>query len=256
MASKHINLKLSETAVNNAFGLRLNKEGNIWNIGNVPAYFKDDSLLLENESYILTVGLMNLLTQARPECYTKSDLKTYREILLLTDAHRRKFNRNLPINAVSSWKYQNIISQLFPPTRKRDMSKRKQAKRIHHIKRQDRNGLSRNSNYSKEPETLQSIGTNPMAYYIKNNDKQEEFRYTPHKTSDSIDNEPSFNVNQANYIIQRIIMYEKYGREKNNYFETDIRELLQELKTMNAIGYMRTTNQSLYDKVLKYIPSM
>ena len=76
--------------------------------------FQNNSMLIINEKYTLTHGLVNLLTKEHPDGYTTKDLSEYREILLLTNAHKRKFNRNEHINSTRIWKYTNIIAKLFP----------------------------------------------------------------------------------------------------------------------------------------------
>jgi hypothetical protein len=117
MANRKIILRLSEVPKNNQFGFRLVKD--IWYIGNTIAEFKENMLILGSEKYTLTNGLLNLLTQDIPKNYNSKDLSDYKGILLLTNGHRRGFERNSHINSSKSWKYTNIIAKLFPARRKR-----------------------------------------------------------------------------------------------------------------------------------------
>lgn len=86
-------------------------------MGMKPIEIKDNSLLVENESFLLTDGLVNLLATNRPVKYSVNDLEQYRKILLLTSAHKLHFCATEKIKATAGWKYKNIISKLFPPKR-------------------------------------------------------------------------------------------------------------------------------------------
>ena len=115
MADKNIKLRLSSMPNKNVFGFR--NEKNSWFIGNTPVAFDSDILLVDNEKYTLTEGLLNLLLQENPNEYDNSDLMKYKEILLLTNAHKRNYQKGAHIRSSRSKKYKNIISKLFPPNR-------------------------------------------------------------------------------------------------------------------------------------------
>ena len=100
----------------NVFGFRKTETG--WFVGNQHVEFNGNVLLIDEEKYTITEGLLNLLTQHQPKKYTSYELNQYNEILLLSDAHRWGFQRNNHIRSSKSWKYLNIISKLFPPKRK------------------------------------------------------------------------------------------------------------------------------------------
>ena len=97
----------------NVFGFR--NDNNSWFIGNTPVAFDSDILLIDNEKYTLTDGLLNLLVQENPYEYDNSNLMKYKEILLLTNAHKRNYQIGIQIRSSRSKKYKNIISKLFPP---------------------------------------------------------------------------------------------------------------------------------------------
>src|ERR1700729_2561477 len=123
MANKHIKLRLNEMTNKYVFGFR--NEGSNWFIGNTPVEFSDNEIFLNNEKYTLTAGLLDLLTKEHPGGYTKQDLTNYKEILLLTNAHKRSFNSNAHIKSSSTYKYVNIIAKLFPANRKQSCKKKK-----------------------------------------------------------------------------------------------------------------------------------
>lgn len=106
----------------NIFGFRT--DGVNWFIGNMSVEFQNDNLIISNETFNLSDGLLNLLTSTHPKRYSTKDLSDYKEILLLTNAHRRHFNPNEHIKSSSSWKYANIIAKLFPPKRTYDAKTR------------------------------------------------------------------------------------------------------------------------------------
>jgi len=99
----------------NVFGFR--NDNNSWFIGNTPVAFDSDILLIDNEKYTLTDGLLNLLLQENPHEYDNSDLMKYKEILLLTNVHKRNYQKGTQIRSNKSKKYKDIISKLFPPNR-------------------------------------------------------------------------------------------------------------------------------------------
>lgn len=77
----------------------------------------DDALMIGDERFALTKGLVNLLSLPMPKNYTKQDLINYKKILLLTSAHKQNFKPQSRIASSTKWKYVNIIKKLFPPKR-------------------------------------------------------------------------------------------------------------------------------------------
>ena len=89
-----------------------------WFIGITAVQFKDNkTVMIKGEKFSLTNGLVNLLSQSIPKNYTKQDLKNYKNILLLTSAHKQNFRPHGRIASSTKWKYLNIIKNLFPPNR-------------------------------------------------------------------------------------------------------------------------------------------
>lgn len=102
---------------NDVYGIRYN-DGFI--IGNRHVQFTDNILTVGANQFQLSVGLKELLNKRVPSpIFTNEDLLNYKQILVLTSAHKRKYDDKNTVNANSSWKYINIISKLFPSKRPR-----------------------------------------------------------------------------------------------------------------------------------------
>lgn len=90
-------------------------------LGNDKVTVKDDknnghyNYSIRSKSYTVTPGLTSLLLETDPKYYTEKDLKTYKDMLLYTNAHRKNFSARSGIQRdVKSLKYNSIITQLFP----------------------------------------------------------------------------------------------------------------------------------------------
>lgn len=96
------------------YGARLDEDG--LKIGNKNLNVDEkDNILIGEKKYKGTKGLFELIFKTKPENYTRTDLKTFREICLLTNAHRKSYAPDAPMHKNVSLKYKNIISQLFLP---------------------------------------------------------------------------------------------------------------------------------------------
>lgn len=107
----------------NIYGLRT-EYPNLF-IGNSRVEICEDRLSINQENFILTDGLLELLAQRKPRGYSNSDLIEYRKILLLTSVHKRNFKPNERIVSTRSYKYTRIISKLFPPRRRPNILKKR-----------------------------------------------------------------------------------------------------------------------------------
>lgn len=99
------------------YGLRFE---NGYVIGDTPVLYRKNKVTLQGKDFVVTDGLHELLVKRIPQHYTAEDLAIYKDILILTNAHKKQYNPTSRINANSSWKYKNIISVLFPPRRRRN----------------------------------------------------------------------------------------------------------------------------------------
>lgn len=107
-------------ALNVAYGVR--NEQNKLMIGNAMATLKtfDSSerismITINNKSYEMTSGLSELLFENKPDLkkISEKDKLTYKDILLLTNAHKRGFLSSGQIQGNSGMKYCKIIKPLF-----------------------------------------------------------------------------------------------------------------------------------------------
>lgn len=95
------------------YGARLENEGIM--IGNSKIFVDEsDNLQINNEIFKGTPGLFELIFTSNPTNYTTTDLRTFKKILITTNAHKKNYTSSLPIHKNTSIKYRNIISKLFP----------------------------------------------------------------------------------------------------------------------------------------------
>ncbi|KAG5870328.1 hypothetical protein JTB14_004165 [Gonioctena quinquepunctata] len=122
------------------YGLRFDK-GNV--IGHTPVTYKNDKLVVHNKNFVLTERLLQLLLKRVPQHYESEDLVAYKNILELTNAHKKPYKADRPVNSNGSWKYRNIISLLFPPKRRRDVKKANDGKKYspYYMKKSDTSQL-------------------------------------------------------------------------------------------------------------------
>lgn len=95
------------------FGIKHDPTLEKWSIGNAEINFKDNDIIIKNKTFTGTQGLYELLFKKDPIKYTNKDLKAYKTILELTNAHKRGFDRNNQIAGNKSKKYLKIIQPLF-----------------------------------------------------------------------------------------------------------------------------------------------
>lgn len=78
---------------------------------------KDDNIFVGDKGFKGTKGLFELVFKTKPENYTRTDLKTFKQICQLSNTHRKSYLSTGAIHKNTSLKYKNIILQLFPPKR-------------------------------------------------------------------------------------------------------------------------------------------
>lgn len=98
------------------YGLRY--DGSKYWIGDSQAHIDNKYLIIGEKKYLLTLGLIQLLTRKVPLDYDNGDLTVYKEILLQTNAHKKTYSFDKPINSNRGYKYTNIIGPLFFSTGK------------------------------------------------------------------------------------------------------------------------------------------
>lgn len=98
------------------YGIRQVVSGGLM-VGNQTVIIdKPNQLIVNNETFYLTPGLLELLCKKIPLDYTASDIENYKRILELTSAHKTHYEPSKKVYRVKSQKYQSVISRLFPPT--------------------------------------------------------------------------------------------------------------------------------------------
>lgn len=96
------------------YGARMDNDGIM--IGDAPLEIdEEDNLNIKGKIYPGSQGLFELIFKSTPIKYAPRDLKMFKDILKLTNAHRKNYSSNLPVYRNSSKKYRNVIVKLFPP---------------------------------------------------------------------------------------------------------------------------------------------
>lgn len=88
-----------------------------WMIGNSKIIYlpHENVIQIKNESFKPTRGLLELMFKKKPikSLVTEKDYNTYKDILLLTNAHLVKYTEGERIQVTNTFKYKNIIKKLF-----------------------------------------------------------------------------------------------------------------------------------------------
>lgn len=103
--------------IDKVYGPRKDEKGN-WKLGNANLEINNEKIIVGNQKWASTPGLLELLFFQFPKSYDKSELEIYKKILLDTNVHRRNYNPNEQINGNRGEKYKKIISTLFNKTHK------------------------------------------------------------------------------------------------------------------------------------------
>lgn len=94
------------------YGARLEEDG--IRIGDCKLKVDDsDKIEIKGQVFKGTDGLFQLIFQTIPQKYTKTDLKNYKSICMLTNSHKKGYSPHTPIHRNRSEKYKNIIARLF-----------------------------------------------------------------------------------------------------------------------------------------------
>lgn len=94
----------------------INFDGEQFTIGDSVITINDDILDVEETSYVLTEGLAELVFKEKPDKnkITHDDMTNYKEILVTTNAHKKRYSASGGLNIqMTNYKYKNIISKLF-----------------------------------------------------------------------------------------------------------------------------------------------
>ncbi|KAE9542747.1 hypothetical protein AGLY_002658 [Aphis glycines] len=100
---------LEECEKDKIYGPRKKSDGVI-KLGHEEVKFKNNEIIINDSSYQLTPGLVELLYSRYPMQYTDSDLNTYKSILIQTSAHLTLDGTKMKHGGA---KYKQIICKLF-----------------------------------------------------------------------------------------------------------------------------------------------
>lgn len=104
------------------FGVRGSDTEGVWFIGNkIIDFDKSDDVHIDNNVFYGSKGLFELLFKKIPDkkVYNEVDLENYKKILELSSAHLQGYNPAARLASSSGIKYNNIISHLFIPQKKK-----------------------------------------------------------------------------------------------------------------------------------------
>lgn len=104
-------LKHSSREIDTVFGPRI--ENRLVMLGNYILHVTGDIITINNNDFEGTRGLYQLIFLKEPLDYNNNELEQYKQILILTSAHRRNYKKNMQINGNKSRKYSNIIREMF-----------------------------------------------------------------------------------------------------------------------------------------------
>jgi hypothetical protein len=102
------------------YGIR--QIGDSFMIGDSPVDVDENSdVHIKKQVFPTTKGLWELLTRKRvnKKLITAKDLKQYKKILELTNAHLEGYDRDANINVTTGLKFKEVISKLFPSARQK-----------------------------------------------------------------------------------------------------------------------------------------
>jgi hypothetical protein len=121
VASPYVKTYFSRNrTVDTRYGLR--REGSNFMIGDSKVNISEDSdLTIKGRHFEGTRGLWDLLTRnfVDSKVITESDMKTYKSILELTNAHFEGYTPRSDIAIIRGPKFNNVISKLFRHTKRR-----------------------------------------------------------------------------------------------------------------------------------------
>lgn len=100
------------------YGVRKLRDGSFM-IGDKPISFDNHLVNIGDKRFNVTTGLLELLFKNKPEkaYISKEDERNYKEILIASNAHKKKYSSSEPIRTDKNFKFMNFISGLFPQRR-------------------------------------------------------------------------------------------------------------------------------------------
>lgn len=106
-------LKKKKSKLDFRYGFKILKNQQGYLLGKHRAQFERDKLIIGQTEFPVTKGLFQLLTMSEPTDYTTDDLKNYKQILDLTNIHRKRNSATGKIIENKTPKYLNIIKKMY-----------------------------------------------------------------------------------------------------------------------------------------------
>lgn len=85
----------------------------------------ENTYVIKNKRFAVTPGLTSLLMNRNPSHFTEDELEEYKDMLKLTSAHKKNFDKKGSIKRSPSHPKFKLIGQLFPPGKTRGGSLKK-----------------------------------------------------------------------------------------------------------------------------------
>ncbi|KAL4103948.1 hypothetical protein QTP88_011307 [Uroleucon formosanum] len=105
-----INELLDSYSIDKTYGPKLQSNGDVY-LGKKEIKLNGNTLIIEDTSYPLTQGLVNLIISKTPKIYTTDELNIYKRILIQTSAHLTTDEKKIKKGGN---KFTDIIKPLFP----------------------------------------------------------------------------------------------------------------------------------------------
>jgi len=103
---------MNKDQLDTLYGLNKDSHGD-WMFGNSYFSIKNNQFQINDKAWPLTPGLYSLLFHKKPQNYDTAERQTYKEILMLTNAHKVNYDSNDRMKGTKAYKYTNIIKKLF-----------------------------------------------------------------------------------------------------------------------------------------------
>ena len=100
------------------YGLRHDFQSDKFYIGDSEVKIKGNEIFVNEKSYQITPGLLELLFMNEPEFYSLNDEKNYIDIIKTTNAQYRNYDPTKQIRGNKSYKYKTVIGSHFPTRRR------------------------------------------------------------------------------------------------------------------------------------------
>lgn len=96
------------------YGVYFSKLLNSLMIGRTKVSFNARKIIIGKKRFTLTKGLLNLLFLHKPEPYTHEDILQYKEIISITNIHKKYYDTSSTLKSdANNSKFKNIIAPLF-----------------------------------------------------------------------------------------------------------------------------------------------